>query len=60
MFLSETTDRFGLKSVGAFTYSENIPSINVLTKNDFADLETFVEDETESKYFQKDISFCNE
>ena len=55
LFLSEITARFGLKSVGAFTYSENESSIKVLLKNGFTDAETFVEDGIESKYFQKDM-----
>ena len=54
-FLSEITDRFSIKSVGAFTYSANESSIKVLLKNDFVDTETFVEDGVESKYFQKDM-----
>lgn len=53
MFLSEIAEKFGLKSVGAFTYSANEASIKVLLKNGFTDAETFVEDGTESKYFQK-------
>ena len=55
MFLSEITDRFGLKSVGAFTYSENESSIRVLLKNGFTDEETFIEDNIESKYFQRTL-----
>ena len=55
MFLAEIVDKFGLKSVGAFTYSSNESSIKVLLKNGFIDTETFVEDGIESKYFQKDM-----
>lgn len=55
MFLAEITDRFGLKSIGAFTYSANESSVRVLLNNGFCDLETFVEDGIESKYFQKEI-----
>lgn len=56
MFLTEITERFGLKSVGAFTYSANAPSVRVLMNNYFTDTETFVEDGIESKYFQKDLT----
>lgn len=55
MFLIEIKERFGLRSVGAFTYSANAPSIRVLLKNSFTDTETFVEDGIESRYFQKDM-----
>lgn len=53
MFLAEIVEKFGLKSVGAFTYSANESSIKVLLKNGFIDAETFVEDGIESKYFQR-------
>ena len=53
IFLAEIVEKFGLKSVGAFTYSENESSIKVLLKNGFMDTETFVEDGIESKYFQR-------
>lgn len=53
MFLAEIVKKFGLKSVGAFTYSANESSIKVLLKNGFIDVETFVEDGIESKYFQR-------
>lgn len=55
LFLAEIAEKFGLKSVGAFTYSANTASIKVLLKNGFIDTETFVEDGIESKYFQKDM-----
>lgn len=53
MFFAVIVEKFGLKSVGAFTYSANESSIKVLLKNGFTDAETFVEDGIESKYFQK-------
>lgn len=53
IFLSEIADKFEVESVGAFTYSANKPSINVLLKNGFVDAESFIEDGVESKYFQK-------
>lgn len=55
VFLAEIVEKFGLKSIGAFTYSANTASIKVLLKNGFIDAETFVEDGVESKYFQKDF-----
>lgn len=52
-FLADVVPRFGLRSVGAFTYSANAPSIRVLLKNDFAEVEAFMEDGVLSKYLQK-------
>lgn len=54
MFLVEIANRFKIKSIGAFTYSENISSIKVLLNNGFVDMETFIEDGIESKYLQKE------
>lgn len=56
LFLSEIKEKFNLKTVGAFTYSENLASGKVLKKNGFLEKETFWEDGIESKYFQKDLS----
>lgn len=55
LFLAEILEKFGLKSVGAFTYSANEASIKLLLKNGFTHAETFVENGIESKYFQKEI-----
>lgn len=55
LFLTDIAKRFRLTSVGAFTYSANEASVKVLQKNGFRDMETFVEDGTESKYFQKEL-----
>lgn len=52
-FMTEIVSRFALKSVGAFTYCTNTASMQVLEKNGFACLETFVEDGIESAYYQK-------
>ena len=52
-FLADIVPRFGLKSVGAFTYSANAPSIRVLLKNGFAVVEAFSENGVLSKYLQK-------
>ena len=53
LFLREVREMFQLRSVGAFTYSENVASVCVLLKNSFREMETFSEDGVESKYFQK-------
>ncbi|MBD5501885.1 MAG: GNAT family N-acetyltransferase [Lachnospiraceae bacterium] len=55
LFLGEIIGRFGIKSVGAFTYSANIGSIKVLRKTGFICAETFIEDGVESQYFQKGL-----
>ncbi len=55
MFLAEAADRYGLTSVGAFTYADNTASIRVLEKNGFLRLESFVEDDRMSYYFQKPL-----
>ena len=53
LFLKETQRKFGLLTVGAFTYAENIASIRVLEKNNFELVEEFVEDGVISHYYQK-------
>ena len=55
-FELETVPRFGLKSLGAFTYCDNISSIRVLEKNGFAKMEEFTEDGRLSVYCQKEIN----
>lgn len=54
-FLSDIVPRFGLVSLGAFTYSTNAPSIRVLLKNGFSEVEEFVDAGVVSKYFQKQM-----
>lgn len=54
LFLRETTQRYGLKTVGAFTYANNRPSIRVLEKNGFRLMEEFTEDGVLSRYYQLD------
>ena len=51
MFLEEITDKFGLRTAGAFTFAANAGSIKVLERNGFRREETFVEDGVESAYF---------
>ena len=55
-FELETVPRFGLKSLGAFTYCDNISSIRVLEKNGFAKMEEFMEGGRLSVYCQKEIN----
>ena len=54
-FELETVPRFGLKSLGAFTYCDNISSTRVLEKNGFAKMEECTEDGRQSVYYQKEI-----
>ena len=56
MFLEDACARFGLKTVGAFTYSDNTASIRVLEKNGFRLEEEFLEDGRASKFFLYDRS----
>lgn len=51
-FLEEIVPKYGLKSVGAFTYVHNFASVRVLEKNGFRLLEEFVEDGVLSGYYQ--------
>lgn len=52
LFLREVCAKFGIKSCGAFTFSQNLASVRVLEKNSFVMLEEFEEDGVPSKYFQ--------
>lgn len=54
-FLREVRKKFALRSIGAFTFSENIASIRVLEKNGLVLKEEFMEDGKSSKYFQADF-----
>ena len=53
LFLDEVRARYGLESVGAFTYSDNPASCTVLEKNGFALMEAFDDDGKASRYYQK-------
>lgn len=55
LFLAEAGPKYGLKTVGAFTFSDNLPSIRVLEKNGFRLAEEFVEDGVPSRYYQLDL-----
>lgn len=55
LFLEEAAAEYGLLTVGAFTYADNMGSIRVLEKNGFEMRESFMEEERPSYYFQKDL-----
>ena len=50
LFLEDIVLRYELKSIGAFTFADNIASIRVLEKNGFSVQESFVEDGRQSVY----------
>lgn len=51
LFLPEIISKYDLNKIGAFTYSDNAPSIRVLEKNHFVMVEEFVESGVSSKYY---------
>ena len=53
LFLEEARARYALRTIGAFTFSENRASCTVLEKNGFTCLEEFVENGKASKYYQR-------
>lgn len=53
LFLPMVTERFRLQSIGAFVYSNNLPSLHLLQKNGFVVQERFVEDGRESVYLER-------
>ena len=53
-FMNEIVSRFDLKTVGAFAYCSNMPSLRVLEKNGFEKQEEFTEDGVLSAYYQKE------
>jgi RimJ/RimL family protein N-acetyltransferase len=55
LFLREVRERYGIKTVGAFTFSNNLASIRVLEKNGFVLVEALTEEGRESKYFQRPL-----
>lgn len=57
-FLGEISGKFGIGSVGAFTYAVNRASLTVLLKNGFCEQERFMENGVESVFCFLDI--CGE
>ena len=53
LLLEKSRVRFGLKTVGAFAYFENLGSARVLEKNGFALREQFHDDGREAGYYEK-------
>lgn len=51
-FIDEIGKKFGIMTIGAFTYASNVASIKALKKNGFREEEHFFEDGIESVYFQ--------
>ncbi len=51
-FIKEVFNKYNIEKIGAFTYSNNYGSIGLLKKVGFSEIETFVEDGIESKYFE--------
>lgn len=52
LFMQEVGSRYGLSSIGAFTYAENAASIRVLEKNGFLLEDEFTEKDVVSRYYQ--------
>lgn len=53
LFLEDVTARYPFRTVGAFAYADNGPSLRVLEKDGFQVMEEFTEDGRASKYLQK-------
>lgn len=51
-FIKEVFNKYNIEKIGAFTYSQNHGSIGLLRKVGFCQIETFIEDEIESRYFE--------
>lgn len=52
MFLKEAAERYGLRTVGAFTRLDNLASVRVLEKNGFVLQDFLVEEGAPSGYYQ--------
>lgn len=51
-FIEEVFGKFDIEKIGAFTYSNNCASIGLIEKIGFVEIERFVEDGIESRYFE--------
>ena len=56
LFLALIREKYGVTSVGTFTFSNNHASLKVLQKNGFSVMEEFEEDGVLSKYLQYSYS----
>jgi len=54
-FLPRIRERYGVRTVGAFSFAHNRASVRVLEKNGFAVVEEFTEDGVLSVYLQYDF-----
>lgn len=54
MFIKNICAKYSVKTIGAFTFSHNKASLNVLIKNGFSVMEEFEEDGILSKYLQRE------
>lgn len=52
-FLVEVKEKFGIASVGAFLYADHAASRRVLEKNGFRFIETLLDQERESVYYER-------
>lgn len=52
LFIDTIRRKYGIRTIGAFTFSRNTASLRVLEKNGFALMEEFEEDGIQSKYLQ--------
>lgn len=59
MFLKKVKEIYSLRTIGAFTYSDNPASIRVLEKCGFSFVEEFNEGGRLSRYYQYSYDFCN-
>lgn len=51
-FIEEVFNRYDITKIGAFTYSNNYGSIGLLQNNNFIEVDTFIEEGIESKYYE--------
>jgi len=56
LFMSEIHSKFGLESLGAFTFLSNTASVRVLQKNGFTLRDEFEEDGVRSCYLQTELT----
>lgn len=55
LFLAEVRERYAVRTIGAFTFSDNRASVRVLEKNGFSLVEEFCEDGRKSQYLQRGL-----
>ena len=60
VFLQKAMAKYGLRSIGAFTFADNMASRRVLEKNGFLLMEEFEEDGRLSCYYQREVTACRD